>query len=55
MTFPRLRRGGLILAHNVINKSADMKDFLQTVTTRPDVLTSIVAPGTEGISISVKR
>jgi caffeoyl-CoA O-methyltransferase len=55
MTFPRLRRGGLILAHNVINKSGDMKDFLQTVTTRPDVLTSIVAPGTEGISISVKR
>ena len=55
MTFPRLRRGGLILAHNVINKSADMKDFLTTVTTRADLLTAIVAPGSEGVSISVKR
>jgi predicted O-methyltransferase YrrM len=55
MTFPRLRRGGLILAHNVINKGAEMQDFLTTVNTRPDLLTSIVAPGSEGVSISVKR
>lgn len=55
MTFPRLRRGGLILAHNVINKGADMQDFLQTVNTRGDLLTAIVAPSGEGVSISVKR
>ncbi len=55
MTFPRLRRGGLIVAHNVINKGDEMKDFLQSVTTRPDLLTAIVAPGSEGVSISVKR
>jgi caffeoyl-CoA O-methyltransferase len=55
MTFPRLRRGGLILAHNVINKGAEMKDFLETVNTRPDLLTAVVAPGSEGVSISVKR
>lgn len=55
MTFPRVRRGGLILAHNVINKGDDMKDFLHTVNTRADLLTSIVAPSGEGVSISVKR
>ena len=55
MTFPRVRRGGLILAHNVINKGADMKDFLTTVNTRGDLLTAVVAPGSEGVSISVKR
>jgi predicted O-methyltransferase YrrM len=55
MTFPRVRRGGLILAHNVINKGADMQDFLKTVNTRADLLTAIVAPGSEGVSISVKR
>ena len=55
MTFPRLRRGGVIVAHNVINKGDEMKDFLQTVTTRPDLLTSIVAPGSEGVSVSIKR
>lgn len=55
MTFPRVRRGGLLIAHNVINKGADMKDFLTTVNTRPDLLTAIVAPSGEGVSISVKR
>lgn len=55
MTFPRVRRGGLILAHNVINKGSEMQDFLTTVTSRPDLLTAIVAPGSEGVSISVKR
>ena len=55
MTFPRLRRGGLILAHNVINKGADMQDFLKTINSRADLLTAIVAPGSEGVSISVKR
>ncbi len=55
MTFPRVRRGGLILAHNVINKGAEMQDFLTTVNTRADLLTAIVAPGSEGVSISIKR
>lgn len=55
MTFPRVRRGGLILAHNVINKGGDMQDFLTTITTRADLLTAIVAPGSEGVSISIKR
>ena len=55
MTFPRVRRGGLILAHNVINKGADMQDFLTTVNTRADLLTAVVAPSGEGVSISVKR
>ena len=55
MTFPRLRRGGVIVAHNVINKGADMPDFLQTINSRADLLTSIVAPGSEGVSVSIKR
>lgn len=55
MTFPRVRRGGLILAHNVINKGGDMQDFLKTIDTRADLLTAIVAPGSEGVSISIKR
>lgn len=55
MTFPRLRRGGLIVAHNVINKGDEMQDFLKTVQERPDVLTAIVAPSGEGVSVSLKR
>lgn len=55
LTFPRLEQGGLILAHNVINKGSEMPEFLETIRTHPDVLTSIVSAGTEGISVTVKR
>lgn len=55
MTFPRLDRGGLLLAHNVINKGDEMPEFLNTIKTHPDVLTSIISAGDEGISVTVKR
>ena len=55
MVFPRMNTGGLFLAHNVINKQNEMTDFLTTIRTSPAVLTSIVSPGAEGMSISYKR
>ena len=55
MVFPRMDKGGLFLGHNVINKRDEMADFLKTVHTSPAVLTSIVAPSGEGVSITLKR
>jgi caffeoyl-CoA O-methyltransferase len=55
MVFPRMDKGGLFLGHNVINKRDEMADFLKTIHTSPAVLTSIVAPSGEGVSISLKR
>ncbi len=55
MVFPRMDKGGLFLGHNVINKREEMPDFLETIHTSPAVLTSIVAPSGEGVSISLKR
>jgi predicted O-methyltransferase YrrM len=55
MTYPRLDEGGLFLGHNVINKKSEMSDFLDRIATHPDLFTSIVAPGGEGVSISYKR
>ena len=55
LTFPRVNQGGVVLAHNVINKGSEMPEFLETIRTHPDVLTSIVAAGDEGISVTVKR
>ncbi len=55
MLFPRLDPGGLFLAHNVVNKASEMGDFLTTIRTRPDVLTAVVSPSGEGISVSRKR
>jgi caffeoyl-CoA O-methyltransferase len=55
LSFPLLNKGGLFLAHNVVNKQDEMSDFLKTIRTNPAVLTTIVSPGSEGMSISYKK
>ena len=55
LVFPRVDRGGLFLAHNVVNKASEMGPFLATITANPAVWTSIVKPSGEGISVSYKR
>lgn len=54
LVFPRLEPHGLLLAHNVINKQAEMRDFLAAIQGNPALFTSIVSPGTEGMSVSVR-
>jgi predicted O-methyltransferase YrrM len=54
LVFPRLNNGGLFLAHNVINKKNEMKDFLSAIQTHPQAVTTVVSPGFEGISITYK-
>ncbi len=54
LVLPRLDRGGLFLAHNVLNKGSEMTDFLTAIRTGPHLLTSIVAPSGEGISVTYK-
>ena len=55
LTYPRLDEGGLFLGHNVINKKSEMSDFLNRITTHPDLFTSIVAPSGEGVSVSYNK
>jgi predicted O-methyltransferase YrrM len=55
LVYPRLTRGGLFLAHNVVNKRDEMKDFLAAVQGNPDLFTTVVAPSGEGVSVSWKR
>jgi caffeoyl-CoA O-methyltransferase len=54
MVFPRLRPGGLFLAHNVVNKESEMRDFLAAIQNNPAVMTTIVRPGSEGMSVTYK-
>jgi len=54
MVYPRLDAGGVFLAHNVINKSSEMKPFLDAIQNHPGLFTSIVSPGSEGMSVSYK-
>jgi predicted O-methyltransferase YrrM len=54
VVFPRLTPRGLFLAHNVVNKQAEMRDFLSAIRTNPRLFTTIVTPSGEGMSISYK-
>jgi predicted O-methyltransferase YrrM len=55
LMLPRLAPRGLFLAHNVVNKESEMRDFLAAIKNDPRLLTAIVAPSSEGISVSYKR
>jgi predicted O-methyltransferase YrrM len=55
LVYPRLDKGGLFTAHNVVNKKGEMGDFLDAIERNPSMWTAIVAPASEGISISYKR
>src|SRR5258708_830044 len=55
MTYPRLDRGGLFTAHNVVNKRSELGDFLDAIQRNPSLWTAIVSPSGEGISLSWKR
>jgi len=55
MVYPRLDRSGVFVAHNVVNKASEMRDFLTTLRTHPGILSAIVSPSGEGVSVSVKR
>src|SRR5215831_18043844 len=54
LVLPRLDKGGLFTAHNVVNKRGEMGDFLEAIERSPSMWTTIVSPASEGISISYK-
>ena len=51
---PRMTPGALFLAHNVVNKQDEMRDFISAIRDNPALFTAIVAPSGEGMSISYK-
>ena len=55
LLYPRLDKGGLFIAHNVVNKRDEMGDFLDAVQKHPTLWTTIVSPSGEGMSVSLKR
>ena len=55
LVYPRLDKGGLFVAHNVVNKRDEMGDFLDAIQKHPTLWTTIVSPSGEGMSVSLKR
>ena len=48
LLLPRMPVRAVFLAHNVINKRAEMGDFLDAIAHSPNLFTTIVAPAGEG-------
>jgi len=48
----KMKPGGVITAHNVLNAGRDMQDFLNSIKTDPDLETKIVKSSYSGVSIS---
>ena len=55
LMLPRLNKGGLFVAHNVVNKRSEMGDFLDAIWKNPALWTTIVSPSSEGMSVSLKK
>jgi caffeoyl-CoA O-methyltransferase len=55
LMLPRLNKGGVFVAHNVVNKRSEMGDFLDAIWKNPALWTTVVSPSSEGMSVSVKR
>ena len=54
LMLPRLVPGGLFLAHNVVNKQTEMRDFIDAIKNDPRLITATVTPSGEGISVTYK-
>lgn len=54
LVYPRLSPGGVFVAHNVVNKKDEMEPFLRTILSHPALLTTIVSPSHEGMSVSYR-
>jgi predicted O-methyltransferase YrrM len=52
---PLIRPGGLILAHNTTNSGEDMQDYINFVTTDPDLDTIFIHQGRQGIGVTLKK
>jgi len=54
IVFPKVRKVGVILAHNVVSHAGQMKDFLDRIQNDPNVKTEILRLGPQGLSVSTK-
>jgi len=51
---PKLRPGGLVIAHNMNQRQADPR-YVKEITTNPDLETLFVNAGASGIGVSLKK
>jgi len=54
LIYPKVEKGGIIVAHNAIVHADDIKDYLDGVSELPELISVIVSTGHDGIMISYK-
>ena len=52
---PLVRPGGLILAHNTTDVASQMQDYLEAITTNPELETIFLHEQTTGIGVTLKK
>ena len=52
---PLVRPGGLILAHNTTDVGSQMQDYLEAITTNPELETIFLHEQTTGIGVTLKK
>ena len=55
LVYPKVQRGGVILAHNVLSRSRGIQDFLEAIQSHPHLETHIERRSWAGISVSLKQ
>jgi len=50
-----VRPGGLILAHNTTNMESGMQDYVEAVTTNPDLETKFIHTHDQGVGVTLKK
>jgi len=53
--FPRIAKGGIIVAHNAVRMASSMKDYLEFVQDHPQLDTVMLTTGADGVALSYKK
>ncbi len=52
---PKVRAGGLIIAHNTTNAGPQMQDYIKEITTNPNLDTLFLHQDRQGLSVTLKK
>jgi len=55
LIYPRIPKGGIIIAHNAVQSAASMRDYLEHVRNHPQLDTVILTTGIDGVALSYKK
>ena len=55
LIYSRIEKGGIIVAHNAVQLSSSMRDYLEHVQNHPELDTVMLTTGRDGVALSYKK